>query len=230
MIGIIGAMAVEVENLIALMPEEKVETISGIKYHIGKIEGKDCAVAQCGIGKVAAAVCAQTMILRFAPSALLNVGVAGGIGEDVHIGDVVVSTGLVQHDMDTSAIGDEKGLISGLNLVVIPADKSLAALTVKAAEKIYGEKKVHPGIIATGDQFISDAVRLENIRNEFDASACEMEGGSIAQTAYMNQVPFVVIRAISDNANEKAAVSYNEFFKKSAHELTALITGILSRI
>lgn len=230
MIGIIGAMAVEVEEILARMAEDRQETVSGIVYHIGRIAEKDCVVAKCGVGKVAAAVCAQTMILKFAPSAVVNVGVAGGIGLDMHIGDVVVSSGLVQHDMDTSAVGDEKGLISGLNLVVIPAPKALAELAERTAERIYGKEKVHAGIIATGDQFISDGERLDRIRDEFGACACEMEGGSIAQVCYMNGVDFIVIRAISDNANETAAINYNRFFKESAHAATELIAALVPKL
>lgn len=230
MIGIIGAMDVEVENLLKQMPDEKAETISGITYHLGKIAGKDCVVAKCGIGKVAAAVCAQTMILKYAPEAVINVGVAGGIGMDVHIGDVVISSGLVQHDMDTSAIGDEKGFISGINLVVIPASKELTELAAEAAERIYGKQKVHVGIIASGDQFISDAERMNRIKDEFNACACEMEGCSIAQVCYLNGMKYVVIRAVSDNANEKAAMDYTAFFAESAHETTKLIADILPKL
>lgn len=230
MTGIIGAMDVEVEEILSRMTDERSETVSGIVYHIGKIGGKDCVVAKCGVGKVAAAVCAQTMILRYAPSAVINEGVAGGMGSGIHIGDIVVSSGLVQHDMDTSAVGDEKGLISGLNLVVIPASKALGELTAHTAEHLCGKDKVHVGIIATGDQFINDGEHLERIRDEFGACACEMEGGSIAQVCYMNGVDFVVIRAISDNANEAAAVNYNTFFKESAHTAAELITALLPKM
>jgi adenosylhomocysteine nucleosidase len=229
-VGIIGAMRAEVEEILAGMTEESCHTISGIAYHTGKIDGIDCVVAQCGVGKVAAAVCAQTMILRYAPSAVVNVGVAGGIGPGVHIGDIVVSSGLVQHDMDTSAVGDEKGLISGLNLVVIPATKTLAEKTALAAGHLCGREHVHTGIIATGDQFINDGARLKQIRAEFGACACEMEGGSIAQVCYLNGVDFVVIRAVSDNADETAAVSYGEFLQKSAHTAAELIFSLLPQI
>ncbi|HCW80165.1 MAG TPA: 5'-methylthioadenosine/adenosylhomocysteine nucleosidase [Ruminococcaceae bacterium] len=230
MTGIIGAMSSEVEKLLEQMEEGKTEKISGITYHSGMLAGRQCVVAQCGIGKVAAAVCAQTMFLRYAPSELINVGVAGGIGSGVHIGDVVISSGLVQHDMDTTALGDKKGFISGLSLVVIPASKRLSEITVHTAEKIYGSEKVHLGIIASGDQFISDGKELGRIREDFGASACEMEGASIAQVAYMNGVPFVVIRAISDNADEKASGNFNEFCERSAHETASLITGILPKL
>lgn len=229
MIGIIGAMAVEVEKLVGKMTYRQETVISGITYHTGRIENSECVVAQCGVGKVAAAVCAQTMILTYHPLALVNVGVAGGIGEQIHIGDVVISRGLVQHDVDTSALGDPKGMISGPNLVVIPAPWELVNKAARAAAGIYGER-VHVGIIATGDQFISDGTKMRQLAAEFDASACEMEGGSIAQVCYLNGVDFVVIRAISDNANEDAGVDFPAFATEEAHKSAELIAALLPQI
>lgn len=229
MIGIIGAMAVEVENVIAAMSEEKVQTISSISYHIGKMAGIDCVAAQCGVGKVAAAVCAQTMILMYRPSVLVNVGVAGGIGRDIHIGDIVIARGLVQHDMDTSAIGDPKGLISGINLVIIPASARLVDLVESTAANFYG-RGIHVGIIATGDQFICNGDKLKQIAVEFGAIACEMEGGSVAQVCYINHLDFVVIRAISDNADDNASMDFTSFAASSAHKITALMKKLLPTI
>jgi adenosylhomocysteine nucleosidase len=229
MIGIIGAMSVEVENLIEIMSDERVETVSSISYHLGKINGTECVVAQCGVGKVASAVCAQTMILKYLPSVMINVGVAGGIGDNIHIGDIVISRGLIQHDMDTSAIGDQKGWISGLNLVTIPVSEKLINLVAYTSAEIYGEG-AHIGIIATGDQFIGDAEKLKRISDEFNASACEMEGASIAQVCYINGVDFIVIRAISDNANEEASVDFGTFAVTSAHKLTKLVSKLLPNI
>jgi len=229
MIGIIGAMAIEVKNLIAVMSDEKVETISSVTYHIGKIEGVECVVAQSGVGKVAAAICAQTMFLKYQPSALINVGVAGGMGQDIHIGDIVISRGLVQHDMDTSAIGDVKGFISGINLLTIPASERLVNLVESTAAGFYG-RGIHVGIIATGDQFIGNGDRLKQIAAEFGAVACEMEGGSIAQVCYINHLDFVVIRAISDNADDNASIDYASFTASSAHKITALMKKLLPSI
>lgn len=230
MIGIIGAMDVEVRGLLDLMPKRESETVSGIVYHRGTIAGAECVVARCGIGKVAAAVCAQTMLLRYRPTALLNIGVAGGTGTGVKIGDVVVSSSLVQHDMDTTALGDAKGFLSGPNIVYLPACSALVDLTVSAAKAIIAPDRIHTGIIATGDQFICDSGRLRRIADEFGALACEMEGGSIAQVCYLNGVDFVVIRAISDNADEHAATDFAEFAKHSAQELTELIRRLLPAI
>lgn len=230
MIGIIGAMAVEVEKILEQMEPGTTTEISGISYHEGKLAGISCVVAQCGVGKVAAAVCAQTMILRFSPSAVINVGVAGGIGKEIHIGDVVVSRGLVQHDMDTSALGDEKGLISGLNLVTIPASPKLTEQVASVAESVYGKEKVHIGVIATGDQFIGDAARLNQIAAEFGACACEMEGGSIAQVCFLNRTDFIVIRAISDNANEEAATDFTQFARESAYSAAKMIAELVPKL
>ena len=230
MIGIIGAMDVEVQDLLKLMPERESETVSGIVYHRGTIAGVDCTVARCGIGKVAAAVCAQTMVLRYQPSALLNIGVAGGTGAGVKIGDVVISGALVQHDMDTTALGDEKGFLSGPDIIRIPASPRLVSLAAAAAGEVFAPEKVHTGVIATGDQFICDSERLGRIADEFGASACEMEGGSIAQVCYLNGTDFVVIRAISDNANEQAATDFTTFASRSAQELTKLLEHLLPRI
>lgn len=223
-------MKIEVEDLLGAMEGDEKETVSGITFHRGKIAGTECAVAQCGVGKVAAAVCAQTMILRYRPEAVLNVGVAGGIGGSVHIGDIVVSSGLVQHDMDTSALGDEKGLISGINLVVIPASKALSGAALKEARGLFGSGRVHSGIIATGDQFVRDGAKLARISEEFGACACEMEGGSIAQVCFLNRTDFTVIRAVSDKADEKAALDYNTFAERSAKQYAELMKALLPKI
>ncbi|WP_457943613.1 5'-methylthioadenosine/adenosylhomocysteine nucleosidase [Caproiciproducens sp. LBM24188] len=229
MVGIIGAMAVEVENILKKMTGTKQEKISGITYYMGKIENRDCVVAQCGIGKVAAAVCAQTMILKYSPVAVINVGVAGGIGEGIHIGDLVVSSGLVQHDIDTTALGDPMALISGLNLVTIPASERLVRLVEQVGAESY-DGGVHIGVIASGDQFISGKEKLNQLARDYEAKACEMEGGSIAQVCYMNQVEFVVIRAISDNANEDASVDYATFSVESAHKTAELIDQLVQKL
>jgi adenosylhomocysteine nucleosidase len=229
MIGIIGAMSVEVDDLKACMSEVTIQTISGIEFYEGRIHGVECVVARCGVGKVYAAICAQTMILQFHPSVVINTGVAGGIGKDIHIGDVVISSGLVQHDMDTSAVGDEIGLISGINLVTIPAVTELVNLVSEVAQSVY-DGKVHVGIIATGDQFICDAKKLKEIAESFHAFACEMEGGSIAQVCYVNQVDFIVIRAISDNADDGASVDFMQFAKEAAQKSAKLIDELLPKL
>ena len=219
MIGIIGAMDMEVNGLKERMQNAEVETIGTIDFYKGTIQGVPCVVARSGVGKVNAAICAQIMALVYRPKAIINTGVAGGIGKGVSVGDVVVSRGLVQHDMDTSAVGDPKGFISGINLITIPATEKLVNLVVEKAKHTY-QGAVHIGIIATGDQFIGQS-------DQFQAIACEMEGGSIAQVCYMNGIDFVVIRAISDNADEAANISFEQFAAMAAEKSIQLLCEVL---
>ena len=229
MIGIIGAMDVEIEGLNALMQQKECEKISGITFTRGKLMGKDCVTAAAGIGKVNAAVCTQTMILRYAPSAVINSGVAGGIGEGVHIGDIVLAGSVVQHDVDCSPLGDPKGFIPGMDLVHIPASQRLTSLLADAAQNMQ-ETAVHTGVIVTGDQFINDSKTLVQLKETFGGMACEMEGGSIGQVCYLNGVEFAVVRAISDNANDDSHMDYNKFVDIAAEKSIALICRFLENL
>ena len=229
MIGIIGAMEIEISGLRAVMENRQSETISGIRFDWGSISGVLCTLAVCGPGKVNAAVCAQTMAMRFHPRLIINSGVAGGIGEGIQINDVVIATAVVQHDMDTSPIGDPVGLISGINLVEIPADKTASRILEQQPQDIY-DGGVSRAIIATGDQFIASHSRMRSICEQFHAMACEMEGGSIGQVCYMNQIPFAILRAISDNGNDDAVLDYPKFARQAADRSIALLTAALPRL
>ena len=140
MIGIIGAMQIEVEAISSMLTDTKCETLSGIDFYIGKLCGKDVVVAKCGVGKVFAAICAQTMILHYNASVIINTGVAGSLDKRIGIKDLAVSTACVEHDMDTSPIGDPVGLISGINIIEIPTDKELCQKVLDAAKSgiVYG--------------------------------------------------------------------------------------------
>lgn len=221
MIGIIGAMKIEVDSLKAAMTETAIENISGIEFVSGKLYGKDAVVAQCGIGKVFAALCAQTMILRYKVDALINTGVGGTLCGELSIGDVAVSTACVQHDMDTSALGDPVGLISGINVVELPADKVLCDKICCAAAELGINHRT--GIIASGDCFVSGAEKKRFISDTFGAIACEMEGAAIAQVCFVNKVPFAVVRAISDSADGSAEMDYGEFSKLAAENSAKVI-------
>ena len=214
MIGIIGAMSVEVEALKGAMTDKTSERISGIDFVCGVLCGRDVVVAQCGIGKVFAAMAAQTMILRFGVDTIINTGVAGTLTDKLGIADVAISSACVQHDMDTSAIGDPVGLISGINVIELPADKALGECVAKAADEL--GIRCEFGVIASGDQFVSSAERKRYIVDNFGAIACEMEGASIAHVCYVNGVRYVVIRAISDSADGSAHMDYGEFVKIAA--------------
>lgn len=224
-IGIIGAMSVETDALKEQVKDAVSETVSGIEFVSGKLYGKDVVVAQCGIGKVFAAICAQTMIIRFGVDKIINTGVAGTLSDKLGILDIAVATEVVQHDMDTSPLGDPVGLISGINIVKIPASPSLSDEITVAAESI-GAKCVK-GVIASGDQFINNKERKNFIKSSFDAIACEMEGAAIGHVCYVNGVDFAIIRAISDNASGEADIEYPEMVRKAAAQSTAIIKKLL---
>ena len=225
MIGIIAAMNVEMESLREFIDDPVTETISGIRFVSGTIEGKEVVTAVCGVGKVFAALCAQTMILRYHPDVVINTGVAGTLTDKLSIGSIAISTAVVQHDMDTSAIGDPVGLISGINKVQIPADASLRG-QLDACARVLGVRTLS-GVIASGDQFISSAARKEQIVSTFGAIACEMEGAAVGQVCYVNQVPFFVLRAISDGANDDSAMDYPAFVQMAAAQSVKLLCAYL---
>ena len=208
MIGIIGAMAIEVEEILAKLEHPQTETISGMDFVRGAIQGVECVVARCNVGKVNAAICAQTMILRYAPSRIINSGVAGGIGADVKIGDQI-------------------GMVSGINLVVIPTSSEMNRVLAEAARRCAYQGNVHIGRIASGDQFISSAEKLHWIASTFGAVACEMESGSIAQVCYINGTEYTAVRCISDNADSNAGVDYEQFSTFAAHQTTELLCTAL---
>ena len=213
-LGIIAAMKIEAELIEAAMTDIVRETCGSIEYCLGKIGTADIVLAVCGIGKVFAAICAQTMIVKYAPDAVINTGVGGTLTKKLSVGDVAVSSAMVQHDMDTSALGDPVGLISGINIVEIPADAALAE-KISAIVKSMGINTV-TGTIATGDQFIGNQETKNRIADTFGAIACEMEGAAIGQVCYVNKVPFAVIRAISDDADGGACEDYPAFAKMAA--------------
>lgn len=228
MIGIIGAMSAEVDALKSMLENKSTQTISGVEFVSGKLYGKDVVVAQCGIGKVFAAISAQTMILRYGVTAIINTGVAGTLDGEIGILDLAISSGVVQHDMDTTAIGDAPGLISGINVVEISASARLCELVRRLAADQGNKAKL--GIIASGDQFINNADRKVYIRDTFGAIACEMEGASIGHVCYVNGVEFVIIRCISDNASGEAEMEYPEMVKIAALRSQKLVEAIIKEI
>ena len=224
MIGIIGAMDIEIEHINAILEEKEELTVSGALYTKGKLWGKDVVTAVCGIGKVFAAMCAQTMIIKFGADKVINTGVAGGLTDKTDILDTVVATALVQHDMDTTYFGDPLGMISGINVVEFECDKTLAD---KITENVEGNC-IH-GIVASGDCFVADNDKKQDISKTFNAIACEMEGASIAQVCYVNKVPFCVLRTISDGANGEE-MSYEKFRVIAAEKAAKVIINTIKNI
>lgn len=228
MIGLIGAMAVEVEGLMARLTDREETRIGMDLFVSGKLFGKDAVLAVCGPGKVNAALCAQSMILHFKPEWVLNLGVAGAGESSVSIGDMVIATAAVQHDMDTSPIGDPVGLVSKINLIEIPCDPALHKALVEAAATVEG-MRVHEGIIATGDQFIHDGNVRSRINGLFHALAVEMEGAAVAQACYMHGVPCGVLRSISDQADGHSEMDYPTFTRLAASHSQQVVEQLLSR-
>ena len=225
MIGIIAAMNVEMESLRSHIENPVTETVGGVTYVSGRLEGQEVVTAVCGVGKVFAALCAQAMILRYRPECIINTGVAGTLTDRLSVGDIAVSTGVVQHDMDTTPIGDPLGLISGINKVVLPADEALARRLTACASAL-GIKTL-PGIIASGDQFVASAARKAFIVGHFDAIACEMEGAAVGQACYVNGVPFCVLRAISDSADGSSHMDFPAFTRMAAEQSVRLLLAFL---
>ena len=235
MLGIIGAMDKEIQDLLQDMQDVKERQTGYAKYYEGTLHGLRLCLARCGIGKVHAALCAQGMLFLHPDiRAILNIGVAGALRPALNIGDIVIARSAVQHDMDTTPIGDPPGLISGPNVVHMPVHAEASARLRKAAERL-GFRAV-TAAIATGDQFIEHLEDKQRIARDFGAAACDMEGGAIAQVAMTAQVPYAAYRAISDtlrgngqeyalNADKAAAASarlLTEFlydFKEVPYEL-----------
>lgn len=214
-VGIIGAMKIEVDALCDMMQDVTMEKIAGITFHRGTLCGRSVVIAQCGVGKVFAAMCAQTMILSYAPAVIVNTGVAGTLTNKLSIGQVAIADKLVQHDMDTTPLGDPAGLISGVNMVYFPADAAVSACLAEcvAAEGV----TCATGTIASGDQFIATQAQKDFIKTTFDnVVACEMEGASIGHVCYMNQTPCAVLRAISDGGDDDAAMDFPTFCAHAA--------------
>lgn len=227
-IGIIGAMRVEVESLLSHMQIKREEHISSQTFYIGTLQNVDCVIAQCGPGKVNAAICAQTMILKYNPRLVINSGVAGGIGKGLEIGDLVVAEDCVQHDCDTTALGDPPGWVSGINLVKIPCDKEIAEKIQAASHSIY--EHTHIGTVVTGDIFLNDRKKAHELHDLYGAIACEMEGGSVAHVCYMNHVPVTVVRCLSDKGDDDANFDYPTFVKEAADKLQKLLLSAIQKI
>ena len=224
-LGIIGAMQVEVETLVEKLENPAAREVACSTYYEGKLEGLDVVVVQCGIGKVNAAICAQTLCNLFAVTHIVNTGVAGSLDADLDIGDLLVSRDAVHHDFDCGPVGYPRCQVPGLDVLAFPADEKLMALAFAAAESVNpGHTKM--GRVASGDQFISRPdVKAEIIANT-GASCTEMEGASIAHTAYRNGVPYVILRAISDKADDSAEMDYPTFEAIAARRCAAVTTAL----
>ena len=215
-LGIIGAMQVEVELLLGAMENKTETTIAGSTFYTGKLEGLEAVVVQCGVGKVNAAICAQILCSSFGVTHLVNTGIAGSLCADLDIGDLVVSTDAMYHDMDCVHFGYPYGKVPGMDVTSFPADETMMGYAFAAAESV-NPGHTRKGRIASGDQFVAVKELKEKIIANTNGVCTEMEGAAIAQTAYRNQIPFVILRAISDKADDSAEMDYPTFERIAAH-------------
>ena len=227
MIGIIGAMTVEVEALKELMTDKCDKVISGMTYTSGKLSGKDVVITVCGEGKVNAAMCAQTMCLEYKPEIIVNTGVAGGLADGLKVCDIVVATSVVEHDMDMSPLGYEAGYICGIDGIYMDCDKNIINALTDAVSVCDIPYKT--GVIASGDQFISDNNKKAWLKSTFNAYACEMEGGAIGHVCVRNGIPFGVLRAISDGGDDEASMSFPEFAALAAKNSIEVIKNFVEK-
>lgn len=211
MIGIIGAMDEEVNKLKDVLSDVSTETVAAMNFVKGTYEGKDVVVVRSGIGKVNAGICAQILVDRYGVSAIINTGIAGSLKSEINIGDIVLSVDAIQHDMEAVAFGYAPGVIPRMETSTFKGDEKLIELAKEACAEACPEIGVHQGRVLTGDQFISDKGVKNRLIELFDGSCCEMEGAAIAQAAYLNNVPFLIIRAISDKADDSANMDYPTF-------------------
>lgn len=226
-LGIIGAMSMEVETLVSSMENAAPKTIAGSLFYEGTLEGLPCVVVQCGVGKVNAALCAQILCTAYGVTHLVNTGIAGSLCADLDIADLLVSRDAMYHDFDCVHFGYPYGKVPGMDTVAFPADETLIAYAFQAAETVNpGHTKI--GRVASGDQFVADKEKKAFIIEKTQALCTEMEGAAIAQTACRNGVPFVILRAISDKADDSAEMDYPSFETLSAHRC-AQVTKLLAR-
>lgn len=230
MIGIIGAMDEEVSQIIEAMTVDKEETKASMTFKSGKLGDKEVVVVRSGIGKVNAAACTQILIDDFGATSIINTGIAGSLKAVIDIGDVVISSDVLHHDMDATGFGYPLGQIPRMDTLSFKADDALIKLAKDACAKAVPEIGVHVGRIVSGDQFISDKEVKDRIIANFDGYCTEMEGAAIAQVAYINQVPFVILRAISDKADNSATVDYPTFEKKAIENSVKLLKEFVSNM
>lgn len=227
MLGIIGAMPEEVEQLKAEMSQVQVTDVAGMEFYRGLIGGKEVVVVRSGVGKVNAAMCVQILVDRFAVDGIVNTGIAGSLRAEINIGDMVLSTDAVQHDMDATMFGYQPGQIPQTDVFAFEADAKLREAARDCCLRVNPEIQVFEGRVLTGDQFISDKARKNWLVETFDGYCTEMEGAAIAQTAYLNHVPFLIVRAISDKADDSAVVDYPEFERLAIIHSTRLTKALI---
>lgn len=232
MIGIIGAMDKEVNDLKALMEKESLEvkTVAGMEFWSGLLSGHEVVLVRSGIGKVNAAVAASILADSFKVRAIINTGIAGSLDAKIDIGDIVLATDALEHDMDVTGLGYDRGVVPDQEISIYEADENLRKAAKDVCEKVNPDIKVFEGRVVSGDQFISNKEVKDDIVNTFGGMCTEMEGAAIAHTAWLYNIPYLIIRSISDKADDSAELDYPSFQKKAIEHSVKLVSGLMAEL
>jgi adenosylhomocysteine nucleosidase len=229
-IGIIGAMDKEINALLSQMKDIEEKTMAGMTFHRGTLWNNDVVIVKCGVGKVNIAICTQLLIDLYEVDMLINTGIAGGLAKDIQVGDIVISSDAMQHDVDVTGRGFKPGEIPFMETSVFRADPELVAMAELACKIVNPDIGCYIGRVVTGDQFISDRAKKADIIKKFDACCVEMEGAAMAQVAVLNKVPFVILRAVSDKADDDARVLVTEFEDKAIVHMLKLLAAMFIKM
>jgi len=229
-IGIIGAMELEVETLKAKLSGTKITKRAGMEFHEGELNGTSVVIVRCGIGKVNAALCVQILADLFGVTHIINTGVAGSLNAQLDIGDILISRDAVHHDMDVSPLGYEPGQVPQMDVFSFAADEHMMEEAKASCERVCDGIHALYGRVVSGDQFISSGEVKERLIRVFRGDCAEMEGASIAHGAYLNRIPFVIIRAISDKADGSAQMDYPTFEREAAEHCAVLVEDMVQRL
>ena len=230
MIGIIGAMDEEVSRLKEVMTDVEISKKAGMDFYKGKLQGKEAVVVRSGIGKVNAGICTQILADDFQVDCVINTGIAGSLNAQIDIGDIVLSSDALQHDMDATGFGYEMSVIPRMPVSVFQADGHLIEVAKQACRKVNPDIKTFVGRVVSGDQFISNKEKKNWLEEQFHGFCTEMEGAAIAQAAYLNGIPFLIIRAISDKADESATMDYDVFEARAVEHSVRLMLAMANRL
>lgn len=229
-IGIIGAMELEVEELKSKMSVSNIVKKANMDFYEGTLNGASVVIVRSGIGKVNAALCVQILVDVFGITHVINTGVAGSLNAKLDIGDILISKDAIHHDMDVTIFGYQLGEVPQMGCREFPADENMVALAKSSCEKINPDIHAIIGRVVSGDQFISSKEVKDNLITTFQGDCAEMEGASIAHGAYLNNIPFVIIRAISDKADDSAEMDYPTFERAAAKHSALLVEDLVASI
>lgn len=228
-LGIIGALDQEIDQLLLLMEKYQSEERAGIVFHVGCLHSRNVVICKSGVGKVNAAICAQILVDHYAVDSIWFTGVAGAVDPRLDIGDIVISKECMQHDMDASALGFSRGTIPYEERSLFEADSDLVQMATDAGADLH-PVRVFVGRILSGDQFIADTETVTALYRDFNGMCTEMEGAAVAQVCYKNHIPFIIIRSMSDRADGSANVNFNEFTQLAATQSCKIIASMIQKL